>query len=275
MNLINDFTDNENTIVNKFIENGFIIEKCSNLDGLHEMREYIFTEMKKNFNFNFPKDIDETFNNLHLFIHQDKINEIRMFLYSKINEQKWLRPTFFSFAKDLIETLISNELVMQNKINLSIMMPKDGTSNIPMHVDTHSGESPFQCVVWLPLVNVYETKGMYVLPPKENLKLMEDFSIIMKNGGQKKINDLIQPHLKWPKIDFGNFLLFSPNYLHGSVVNITKETRWSLNTRFKSLFSPYGSKEKGLGNFYSPIQIAPITKLGMNYSPPKGLISNE
>ena len=40
---------------------------------------------------------------------------------------------------------------------------------------------------------------------------MENFSNIMKNGGQKKINDLIQPHLKWPKIDFGDFLLFSPN----------------------------------------------------------------
>ena len=50
---------------------------------------------------------------------------------------------------------------MQKQINLSIMMPKDTSSNISLHVDTHSGESPFQVVMWLPLTDVYGTRHVY------------------------------------------------------------------------------------------------------------------
>ena len=164
---------------------------------------------------------------------------------------------------------------MQNKINLSIMMPKDGSSNIPMHVDTHSGESPFQCVLWIPLVNIFGSKGMYILPPEKNRELMKNYSKLILEGGQNSVKELVEKDLIWPEIKFGQFFLFSPNFLHGSVTNETNETRWSLNTRFKSLFSPYTSNEKGLGNFYSPIKVSPTTKLGIDYESPSGLIENE
>ena len=70
---------------------------------------------------------------------------------------------------------------------------------------------------------------------------------------------------------FGSFLLFSPTLMHGSVMNKTNETRWSLNTRFKALFTPYHSQEKGLGSFYLPIRTAPATHFGLKYSPPAGM----
>ena len=81
----------------------------------------------------------------------------------------------------------------------------------------------------------------------------------------------IQHELVWAEVPFGSFLLFTPTLLHGSVVNDTSETRWSFNTRFKSLFTPYGSQEKGLGSFYLPIRTTPVTHFGLKYATPAGL----
>ena len=47
---------------------------------------------------------------------------------------------------------------------------------------------------------------------------------------------------------YGKVLLFSQNLMHGNRINQEPETRWSMNCRFKSLFSPYA--EKRLGEFF-------------------------
>ena len=49
---------------------------------------------------------------------------------------------------------------------------------LPTHADTWSGDSPFEVVVWVPLVNCYKTKSMYILPPNENVELNNNFTFI-------------------------------------------------------------------------------------------------
>ena len=55
---------------------------------------------------------------------------------------------------------------MQQRVNLSIQMPGDTSSLLPVHADTWSGDSPYEVVAWLPLVHCYGTKAMYLLPPR-------------------------------------------------------------------------------------------------------------
>ena len=74
--------------------------------------------------------------------------------------------------------------------------------------------------------------------------------------------------MEWLEIPYGNVLLFSQNLMHGNRINQEPETRWSMNCRFKSLFSPYA--EKRLGEFFEPITIRPATRLGMTYRLPGG-----
>ena len=52
---------------------------------------------------------------------------------------------------------------MQNKINISIQIPKDKNSLIDMHSDIFTGETPFQAVLWIPLVDVSKTKSMFYI----------------------------------------------------------------------------------------------------------------
>ena len=64
---------------------------------------------------------------------------------------------------------------MQLRINLSIQMPKDDSSLLPIHSDVWSGDSPFEGVIWIPLVDCYKTKSMYILPPSKYKKIQRLF----------------------------------------------------------------------------------------------------
>ena len=47
---------------------------------------------------------------------------------------------------------------MQKGVNLSIQLPNDKSSLLTMHADTWSGDSAYEAVIWLPLVNCYKSK---------------------------------------------------------------------------------------------------------------------
>ena len=131
---------------------------------------------------------------------------------------------------------------MQKKISLSIQLPNDNSSTLPVHADTWSGDSPFETVVWLPLVDCYKTKSMYILKPKKAKILNKNFKTIAE-GSSAKLYKNIRKDLTWLNIKYGEVLLFNQTLPHGNVINVENETRWSMNCRFKSIFSPYGDKK--------------------------------
>ena len=61
---------------------------------------------------------------------------------------------YYMVAKEGLDILVGNEIAMQKKLNLSIQVPNDNESNLPMHSDIYAGESPFEVVVWIPLMDV-------------------------------------------------------------------------------------------------------------------------
>ena len=63
--------------------------------------------------------------------------------------------------------------MMQNNINLSIQFPNDNSSLLPIHSDVWSGDSPYELNLWIPLVNCFKTKSMYILE-KKNEKLLDE-----------------------------------------------------------------------------------------------------
>ena len=78
----------------------------------------------------------------------------------------------------------------------------------------------------------------------------------------------IKKKFKFLKANYGEIIIFSPLILHGNIVNQTNETRFSLNCRFKSLLSPYDvmvKSHRNIPNFYKPMNVKPLTKIGFNY----------
>ena len=161
--------------------------------------------------------------------------------------------------------MVGNELAMQMRVNLSIQLPGDTSSLLPTHADTWSGDSPYEVVVWLPLVNCYKTKSMYILPPQQASQLTADFE--RKAGSDSEVLfDTIKNDLVWLKVDYGEVLIFNQTLPHGNRVNKENETRLSMNCRFKSVFTPYGDKK--LGEFFEPVTLRIVSQLGMDYKFP-------
>ena len=206
-------------------------------------------------------------NNFHKYFSRKNVNGVRLNLYNSINKIKNIDNIYYSTCKDVLDNLVGNEVAMQKKINLSIQMPKDPDSLLDMHSDIYAGESPFQVVVWIPLVDVSSTKSMFITTPKSNKKLN---SLVLKTN-DLTTRDIYEKNKKlfhFLNLKFGQILIFSPLILHGNTINSSSETRFSLNCRFKSLLSPYDVKVKSHRNipqFYRPLNTKIMTKIGFKY----------
>jgi len=103
---------------------------------------------------------------------------------------------------------------------------------------------------------------MYILPPKSDQKLREEFSRYA-GGSSEQLFERIEHEVVWIEIKAGEVLIFNQNLPHGNRVNTEAETRWSMNCRFKGVFTPYGDKK--LGEFFEPITLKAATRTGMSY----------
>lgn len=249
---------------NIFLKKGVIIQKVENTKSLNYIDNLIKKKIIKILKLKISvKKLN--LNRLHLFLGEKNLNQIRLELINKINRDKSFKKSYFLIAEKMLENIIGNELAMQNNINLSIQLPEDESSLLPIHSDTWSGDSPFESVLWLPLVNCYKTKSMFIL----NSNKIKKFNTAFVNKKIKSVTDLykkFRKDLNFININYGNYLLFNQNLPHGNLVNRTNETRVSLNCRFKGLFTPYEQKE--LGSFFSPLKIRASTKIGLEYNLP-------
>ena len=264
-----DFKDKQElSISEEFKKNGYLIFKSNNVESLEYLRKVIINNICKICHLKKPRsnDYDELLNNFHKKIKLKDLNNIRLKIINALNKDKEYRKHYFLTSKKILYELVGNELSMQNRINLSIQMPKDKSSLLPLHSDIWSGDSPFEVVIWIPLVNCYGTKAMYILPPKHYKKVEKNFSKFSGNSTEVFFKK-IRKHVEWVKINFGEVLIFNQALPHGNIVNNEKETRWSMNCRFKSVFSPYGDKK--LGEFFEPITLRVTSELAIKYNLPK------
>ncbi len=254
-----------------FLENGYVITDVADRSALDEMRHYIVTLACKHLECPQPDNDGEFLETIHERVPAEKLNALRLGVFREMNKRPWLRPTYFHLGRSTIENLVGNELVMQNRVCMSVQMPNDTSSLLDIHADVFGGETPFQVVQWLPLVDVARTQGMFILPRHlsvDVVKELEKYSAQGMNG----LYDNLKNQLIFLDVPYGKVLLFSPNSLHGNTVNRESNTRWSLNCRFAPLLGPYFSEEKAIGSFYLPITTRPTTRIGLDYQHPAGFI---
>lgn len=261
-------TAEEVAIGQAYIDDGYVIRQVENLPALERMRQFVATLAASHLGMPAPKDMAGTtrfLNEVGNHIDPVRLNALRLAVINGVNAEPWFRAGYFTLGARLLETIVGNELVMQRRLNLSVQLPNDDSSLLPVHADVWSGDSPYEVVMWLPLVDCFGTKAMYILPPDKNAEIQSNFDVF--NG--KKTEDLyrvIEPHVKFIDIACGQVMVFNHNLMHGNRINLEPETRWSMNCRFKSVFSPYADKR--LGEFFEPITLRPATRIGMSYSLP-------
>ena len=154
-------TREEIVISEEFEKKGYIIRNVIDKKSLKKIKSFFITEIRKYTDIKKKIDDDLLLNDFHKFIKKENLNTIRLKLISAMQRNKNLRKLYYMISKDFLNTLVGNELSMQQRVNLSIQMPNDRSSLLPVHSDVWSGDSPFEIVVWIPLVDCYKTKTMY------------------------------------------------------------------------------------------------------------------
>ncbi len=247
-----------------FQENGYLIKKISDIQSLNyiskKFENSLFQEKKL-------KNKKIQLNKLHKYINKVSLNNIRVSLIKKINQDRKFSNHYYNIAKNTLDFLVGNEVAMQKNINISIQTPRDKDSMLSMHSDIHAGESPFEVVAWLPLTDVVSNSmSMFITKPKYNKIINRTVT-----NSEKNINEIYKKNkkkFKFIKIKFGEILIFSPILLHGNTINETDNTRISMNCRFKSLLSPYNvfsTTHRNIPHFFKPLTIKPMTRIGFNF----------
>ena len=264
---VSQFLKTEDRQISKdYLDKGFFIGPVANKEALDWIRKAFEAIVKKELGVNKNIDMIDIFNLTHEKIDVSALNDFRLSMISKVNALPGFRQKYYEIAKPYLDIIVGNELAMQSKVNLSIQLPNDDSSLLPVHADTWSGDSPFEVVVWIPLVDCYKTKSMFILPPKESIELSKNFEELAGENSEELFLS-IEDKLNWIEINYGSILLFNQSLPHGNRVNMENETRWTMNCRFKGLFTPY--KDKKLGEFFEPITLRAASVSGLNYKYPE------
>ena len=257
--------EDERSLENEYLQKGYIVRPAADLDALNWIRSRFIDLIGESIDVKFDSRPEEILNLIHESVPITKLNEFRLKIIRGLNSIENIREMYFRVARPYLETLVGNELAMQLRINLSIQIPGDVSSLLPVHADTWSGDSPFEVVVWLPLVDCYATKSMYILPPKSSEKLSQNF-VEQAGNSSEDLYQSIKNDIQWLEVRYGEVLVFNQALPHGNRLNEESETRWSMNCRFKGVFTPYGDKK--IGEFFEPITLRAASKTGMAYRHP-------
>ena len=259
-------TKEDQALSEEYINNGYLIRPVANKDVLDWIQSKIVELSKDTLGITSKKDSMSWLNQIHEHVSVSQLNDFRLKMIGGINAIPEFRKKYFQVARPYLESLVGNELAMQLRINLSIQFPYDDSSLLPVHADTWSGDSPFEVVVWIPLVDCYSTKTMFLLPPEKNKKLNQNFLLNVGENSETLFQG-IESEVIWLELKYGEVLVFDQGLPHGNRVNTVTETRWSMNCRFKGLFTPYGDKK--IGEFFEPITLRAASIKGMNYQHPE------
>jgi len=241
-----------------YLRDGFVVRPVADREALCALRRVVVESAAAHLGVEVPPQEAEQgwLDEVHHHIDPAHLNDLRVRVMAHLADHSRVRPWLLALAEPYLEDLVGNELAIQLRPNLSVQLPGDLDSVLALHADTWSGHSPFEIVVWVPLVDCWGTKSMYLTPPGAARDLWERF----EGGGATTTDDLfaaVEDVVRWITVPFGEVLLFDQSLPHGNRANLEPTTRWSINCRFTGVFTPYA--DKGLGDFFTPARLRPVT----------------
>ena len=251
----------------RFVRDGHVVVPAEDAALLDRLRFATAAAAARHLGEPAPADPGAFLDTIHRRMGSERVNELRLAVLDSLNALPWVLPAYFSLARGAIGALVGSEIAMQRRLNLSVQMPDDETSVLPVHSDVWDGDSPYEVVLWVPLVDVAGSKSMFLLPPAANARHQANF----RRFAGATVEDLYQaiaPDVVQPAVRYGEVMLFTQNIMHGNRRNTEPGTRWSFNCRVKGLLTPYADKR--LGEFFEPVTLRPATRMGMEYVYPEG-----
>jgi sporadic carbohydrate cluster 2OG-Fe(II) oxygenase len=243
----------------EFQAKGFSVVRSDNSDPIVELRAWIAKAVTEKYCCpGYPNDF--ILNNAHQLCNINSDAEANDFVLELIasltNNTSFAKTAYNSFGT-VIEKLLGPDLHSQKGNNIVFQMP--GSQRFSeLHTDSPPN-SEFEIVVWIPLVDCYDTKSFYIVPLAESLRLLSSYNSDSDWIAFRHEAIMCSERVSVP---FGNAVIFWTGLLHGSPINTTSESRWAVNVRFKNLFAPCGQHDPL--TYYDVFQMSSLTRMGLN-----------
>jgi sporadic carbohydrate cluster 2OG-Fe(II) oxygenase len=218
----------------------------------------------------------QSMESLHDYMDISELNNLRLCIYHELNSSSfdWV-DIIPSIAGRHICDYIGPDYCIQSKVNVSIQMPQDRSSILPIHSDCISGDSPWQLNLWIPLTRASDSSSMFIVSHLDTIDYIGHLASLTENSDYtvQAVMSLQQYANRYERHFIeahpGQILIFHPAVLHGNVLNETSLTRISLNIRFKSLYHPDAfstNPDRQLGVYYVPCRTTAVTRFSLSMS---------
>jgi len=245
-------------LTDEYISNGYIKFKAQCLKSFD-----VFDQQIKNIISKYDVDLEM----LHTKIDSNDVNTLRLKCFKELNSINNWEHYLYNIGGPVIDAIFGHEISIQNKINFSIQLPNDTTSQIPLHTDRASGHSLFESVLWTSLTTSTNTAAMYLTDIDSTIEILNDLQNFETIGGIQ-LEEKYKNKFKFISVNPGDCILFSSNLYHGNVVNRESKTRMSFNCRIKPVWAPEVKSfpnERITGSFYKPFKFSPSTKVATRF----------
>ena len=219
------------------IKKGWSIIKCKNLTDIELISKNFINELKKNIT-------------LASILKKQNIKDIaglRKFA-NKLEDEKlnFIRKQYLNkFSKDIIKTfssvlipLFGRQVLVQKYPQIQVHVGfRNSTRTFP-HSEIMAGHSPFTYNIWVPFHDIIDNSGLFIIDDKLSVKLCDE-EIEKKIKNRRK---LLSDYLFFPKLKFGEAIIFNPFVYHGSIQHESNKSRISLDLRVQRFSHPLFQK---------------------------------
>ncbi len=241
-----------------FSINGFTKISCMDFAPLNQIRNFIAKEAKHVFNIQSnEKDPEKFLDQFHVYgIPDISLNAGKLKLIERCNQTGNIGKLLYKSFSKYIDKLLGPDLLVQKNTNIILFPPHYQHYSEP-HRDAPLN-SPFELVFWVPLTKSYASKSLYILNIEDSKAA---FSTLSTSASFKTFENFCRTNGTYLEAKFGEACIFWPGLAHGSDINVETGTRWTLNIRFKNIYSPNGDKDAL--QFFEILKLSPITELGL------------
>lgn len=184
------------------------------------------------------------------------INERRLEIIEKLSTTD-ANALIFQHLFPAVRNLIGPDILIQKGVNLVVQTPFDSNPS-ELHRDI-PGNSPFELVCWVPLVDCVKSMCMYLLDAKHSLAATR--ALEKGNANWENHREFVDKHKQKNNIERGSVLIFWSGLWHGSDINQESRCRLSLNFRVKNVFTPNGYKNPT--SYFRLYSASTLARLGM------------
>jgi len=237
---------------------GFATVEAMDIAPLIESRSTIASFLRDEYKISEPDD-EALLNHAHSLLNLDDVaaNTLVIETIRHYGQQLDMAEVVYSACKPFLDAILGPDIASQTNPNIVFQYP--GSQRFSeLHTDAPAN-SEYELVAWAPLVDCYSTKSFYIVDFANTRRLLRLYREGNEFSSWGQFRDACISSSTLIEVKFGTVLFFSTMLLHGSVINETNESRWSLNTRYKSLFAPCGLKDPFA--FYKVFRRSPLTYL--------------